>query len=117
VNCRPSVLEFGAVGREIIDRLVMLLLGARLVMTRLELLLLGVRFVTTLLDVFLLELRLVIVLLELLLLKFRLDEMLLELLEEFDLDIDLDEAAGLETCRLELLDLLLERLLAAKTGS
>jgi hypothetical protein len=103
VICRPKVLEFGAVGREIVDRFVttlfdmLLLLGVLLVMTLLELLLLlGVRFVTTLLDILLLEFRLVIDLLELLLLMLRLDEMLLELLEEFDLETDLDE----EACRL-----------------
>ena len=139
------MLEFGAVGREIVDRLVTtlfdmlllllgerfvttrlellptgrltVLLGVRLVMTLLELLLLGVRFVTTLLDILLLEFRLVIDLLELLLLTLRLDEMLLELLEEFDLETDLDEEAGLETCRLELRDPLLERDFAAKVGS
>ena len=62
--CRPNVLEFGAVGREIVDRLVttlfdmlLLLLGERFVTTRLELLptgrltvLLGVRLVMTLLE-------------------------------------------------------------------
>jgi hypothetical protein len=46
--------------------------------------------------------------------------MLLELLEEFDLDIELDVEAGLETCRLcwlEPREPLLERDFAAKASS
>ena len=102
--------------------MLLLLLGERFVTTRLELLLLGVRLVIDLLEMLLLGVRLVIdllemLLLELLLLTLRLDEMLLELLEEFDLETDLDEEAGLETCRLELRDPLLERDFAAKVGS
>jgi hypothetical protein len=121
----------------------MLLLGVRLVIALLEMLLLGVRLVMALLEVFLLGVRLVIALLELLLgvrlvmallellllefrlavtrLELRLDETLLELLDEFDLDVDLDEEDDLEDCRLcwpELLDLLLlDRVLAPTTGS
>jgi hypothetical protein len=56
-----------------------------------------------------------------LLLELRLDEILLELLEEFTLGAALGAEADLEALRLELLDLLddllLERLLAANTGS
>lgn len=151
VICRPNVLEFGAVDRELIDRLDMLLLGAllvialldmlllgarlvialldilvlgaRFVMALLEILLLGVLFIVDLLEMLLLGARLVIALLELILTELRLDETLLELLEEFTLGAalgagaDLGAGAGLEACRLELVDLLLERLLAAKTGS
>jgi hypothetical protein len=142
VICRPSVLEFGAVVRELIDGLDMLLLGALLVMVLLEMLL-GARLVIALLDMLVLGALLVIALLEILLLGARLvmalpgllfelrlavtrlelglDEMLLELLEEFDLGADLDEETEPEDCRLcwpEPPDLLLlERLLAAKTGS
>ncbi|OHB85321.1 MAG: hypothetical protein A2Z38_06980 [Planctomycetes bacterium RBG_19FT_COMBO_48_8] len=130
VICRPSVLEFGAVGRELIDRLDMLvLLGTRLVIARLEMLELGVLLVIARLEILLLGVRLVIALLELLLelrlavprLELRLDETLLELLEEFTLGAALGAGAGLEACRfclLELLDLLLlDRVLAAMTGS
>jgi len=130
VICRPSVLEFGALVRELIDRLDMLLLGARLVMALLEMLELGVRLVMALLEVLLLGVRLVMALLEVLLLgvrlavirlELRLDETLLELLEDDDLEFALGAGAGLEACRLcllELLDLLLlDRFVAAKTGS
>jgi hypothetical protein len=174
VICRPNVLEFGAVERELIDRLVMdllvmLLLGVRLVMDLLVMLLLGVRLVMDLLVMLLLGVRLVIDLLVLLLLVMALLEMLgdrlvmllldmlllgillvIDLLDELllemlllgallivdRLELRLDETllgrlddgldgalgagAGLETLWLDrpgLRDLLLERLLAAKTGS
>jgi len=136
VICRPNVLELGAVGRELIDRLDVLLFDDRLVMALLDILLLGVRLLMDLLEVLLLGVRLVIALLELLLLGVRLvmallellllelrftvarlelrrDDTLRELLEVFALGVDLDEDDDLEDCRLELLD----RLLAAKTGS
>ncbi|MFC1794108.1 hypothetical protein ACFL3Q_11040 [Planctomycetota bacterium] len=97
VICRPSVLELGAVVRELIDRLdvlllellllviallELLLLGLRLVMDRLEVLLLGVRLVIARLELLLLGARLVIDLLDMLLLGVRLvmdrlDELLL----------------------------------------
>jgi len=166
-----GLLELGTDVRELIDRLEVLLLGARLVIALLEILLLGARFVMalleilllgarlvilllvmllllgallvmllllelllllgallvmTLLEVLLLGVRLVIVLLELLLLgvrlvvtrlELRLDETLLERFDD-DLEVDLGAGAGLEACRLELLDfLLLDRDLAAITGS
>jgi hypothetical protein len=146
------VLEFGAVAREFIDRLVMLLLGARFVMALLDMLVLGVRliidllvmlvlgarFVMARLDMLELGARLIIDLLEMLelgirpivglldmlptgrltaLLELRLGEILREMLEEFTLGAALEAAADLETLRLELLDLPLERLLAANTGS
>ena len=143
--CRPSTLEFGAVDRELIDRLDMLLLGARLVTALLDMLLLGARLVMTLLELLLLDDRLVTALLEVfllgvLLVTARLDMLLLELLrlgallivdrldvlldetllDRLDddlLDEDLAVEDDLDDDRLELLDLLLERLLAAKTGS
>ena len=142
------MLEFGAVAREFIDRLVMLLLGERFVIDLLVMLLLGVRFVIALLDMLelgerlmidllvmlllgerliidllemlLLGVRLIVDLLDILLLELRFDEILRELLEEFTLGAALGAEADLETLRLELLDLLdlpLERLLAANTGS
>lgn len=168
VICRPNVLELGAVDRELIDRLDVLLFDDRLVIALLDMLLLGLRLVMALLDILLFEVRLVMVLLDILLLgvrllmdllevlllgvrlviallellllgvrlvmallellllelrftvarlELRLDDTLLELLEVFALDVDLDEDDDLEDCRLELLDLLLDRLLAAKTGS
>lgn len=93
-------------------RLDVLVLGARLVMALLEMLLLGARLVMALLEMLLLGVRLVIA---------RLDETLLELLEEVGLDVTLGADAGLEACRvclLELLDLLLlDRFVAARTGS
>jgi hypothetical protein len=91
--CRPSVLELGAVGRELIDRLDMLLLGARLVTTLLDMLLLGARLVMALLELLILGVRLVTARLELML-----DETLLELLEEVDLGAGLGAGAGLEAC-------------------
>ena len=102
-----------------------LLLGIRLVMALLDVLLLGVRLVMALLEVLLLGVLLVMARLELLLLgvrlELRLDETLLERLDDDDLDVALGAGAGLETCRLcllELLDLLLlDRVLAANTGS
>jgi hypothetical protein len=123
VICRLNVLEFGAVERELIDRLDMLLLGVRLVIALLDVLVLGVRLVMALLDTLLLDVRLVMALLDMLLLvvllvialletlllgvrlvvtwlELRLDDTLLELLEEFDLGVDLDEEAELEDCRL-----------------
>jgi hypothetical protein len=142
--CRPSVLEFGAVIRELIDPLDMLLLGALLVIALLDMLLLGALLVIDLLDMLLLGARLVIALLEILLLGARLviallemlllgvrlvtarlelmlDEALLELFEEFALGAGLGAGAGLEACRLcwlELSDLLrLDRDVAANTGS
>jgi hypothetical protein len=121
------VLEFGAVAREFIDRLVMLLLGERLIIDRLVMLLLGVRLIIERLEMLLLGVRLIIERLEMLLLGVRLviallDEilLLLEMLEEFILGAALEAEADLETLRLELLDLFdlpLERLLAAKAGS
>ena len=105
----------------VIDLLDMLLLGDLLVMDRLELLLLGVRLVIDLLDKLLLELLLLGVRLAVTRLELRLDETLLERLDDDDLDVALGAGAGLETrrlCLLELLDLLLlDRVLAAKTGS
>ena len=80
VICRPSVLEFGAVVRELIDRLDVLLLGVRFVITLLEVLLLGVRLVIALLDVLLLGALLVMTLLEVLLLGALLVITLLEVL-------------------------------------
>ncbi|MHC4323720.1 MAG: hypothetical protein ACYSUX_05555 [Planctomycetota bacterium] len=115
-----DLLELLLGARLVIDLLDMLLLGVRLVIVLLELLrlvidllelLLGARLVIVLLELLLLGVRLVIVLLELLL-----DEILLELLDD-GLDGALGAGVGLETCRLELLDLLLDRVLAAKTGS
>ena len=142
------MLEFGAVALEFIDRLVMLVLGVRFVIARLDMLelgerlmkdllvmlllgvrlivdllvmlLLGERLIIDLLDMLLLGVRLIVDLLDILLPELRLDEILRELLEEFTLGAALGAEAGLETLRLELLDLLdlpLERLLAANTGS
>jgi len=102
--------------RLVIDLLDVLLLGVRLVMDLLDVLLLGVRLVMDLLEVLLLGVRLAVTLLEL-----RLDATLLELFEELGLDVALGAGAGFEACRvclLELLDLLLlDRFVAAKTGS
>jgi len=122
-----ALLEMLLLGaRLVIALLEMLLLGARLVIDRLEMLLLGVRLVIALLEMLLLGARLVMALLEMLLLGVRLviarlDETLLELLEEVGLDVTLGADAGLEACRvclLELLDLLLlDRFVAARTGS
>ena len=107
VICRPRVLELGAVDRELIDRLDVLLL---------DWLLLILSEVEGLLELLLLELRLDVTRLEL-----RLDETLLERLNDDDLDVALGAGAGLEACRLCLLELrdllLLDRVLAAKTGS
>ena len=124
---RLLVLLLGV--RLVIDLLDMLLLGARLVIDLLELLLLGVRLVMDLLELLLLGVRLVVTLLELLLLgvrldvtrlELRLDETLLELLDD-DLDGALGARVGLEAgrlCLLELLDfVLLDCVLAARTGS
>jgi len=120
--CRPSVLEFGAVIRELIDRFV-----ARLVITLVELEVF--LFVIALLEMLLLGVRLVIDLLEMLLLGVLLTDDRLELLldetrleERLDTDLDgaLRAGADREALRLELLDLLelrLERDLAANTGS
>jgi len=136
VICWPSVLEFGAVIRVLIDgldvRLVITLLElevllfvmallevlgliVRLVMARLELLTLGVRLVILLFDMLLLGVLLIVGRLVL-----RLDETLLERLDVLALGAALGAGAGRETLRLELLELLelrLERDLAAKTGS
>ena len=130
---RLDVLVLGA--RLVIALLEMLLLGVRLVIALLEMLLLGARLVIALLEMLLLGarlemlllgVRLVMALLEMLLLGVRLviarlDETLLELLEEVGLDVTLGADAGLEACRvclLELLDLLLlDRFVAARTGS
>ena len=104
------MLELGAVGLELIDRLDELPPGARLDIDLLEILLLGVRVEMDLFemlrlgvwldmdlpDVILLGVRLVMALL----LEFRLDEMLLELLDDDGLDDTLGAGAGLETCRL-----------------
>lgn len=119
VICRPNVLELGAVGRELIDRLdvlllemlllviallELLLLGVRLVMARLDLLLLGARLVMDLLELLRLGALLVMVLLELLLLGVRLDmDLLDELLLGVRLVTDLLELRLDETL-LELLD-------------
>jgi hypothetical protein len=111
--------------RLVMARLDMLLLGARLVIALLDILLLGARLVIALLETLLLGARLVIALLETLLLgvrlvTLRLDETLLELLEEFALGAAFGAGAGLEACRLcrlELFDLLLDRDVAARTGS
>jgi hypothetical protein len=73
------------VGRELIDWLDVLVLGARLVIALLGLLL---------------GARLVIALLEMLLLGVRLIMAWLELLEEVDLDVAIGAGAGLEACRL-----------------
>jgi hypothetical protein len=94
VICRPSVPELGAfdlptdeetVGRELIDWLDVLVLGARLVIALLGLLLGAL---------------LVIALLEMLLLGARLVMAWLELLEEVDLGVAIGAGAGLEACRL-----------------
>jgi hypothetical protein len=91
----------------------LLLLGDRLVTLLLELLLLGALLVTDLLELLLLGDRLVTLLFEL-----RLDETLLGRLDDDLLDEDLAAEDDLEDCRLELLDLLLDRDdLAARTGS
>ena len=74
------LLVLGAVGRELIDRLEMLVLGARLVMALLEVLVLGVRLVIAPLEMLLLGARLVMALLEMLLLGARLVMDLLEML-------------------------------------
>jgi hypothetical protein len=90
-------------------------------MALLEMLLLGARLVIALLELLLLGVRLVIALLETLLLGALLVVTRLELLEEVGLDVALGAGAGLEACRvclLELLDLLLlDCFVAAKTGS
>ena len=106
--------------RLIVDRLVMLLLGVLLIVDLLVMLLLGVLLIVDLLEMLLLGVRLIVDLLDILLLELRLDEILRELPEEFILGAALDVVAGLETLRLDLLDLLdllFERPLAAKTGS
>jgi hypothetical protein len=108
VICRPSVPELGAfdlptdeetVGRELIDWLDVLVLGARLVIALLGLLL-GALLVIALLEMLLLGVRLVIALLEMLLLGARLVMAWLELLEEVDLGVAIGAGAGLEACRL-----------------
>ena len=115
---RLLVLGAVGVGRELIDRLDMLVLGARLVMALLEILLLGARLVIALLELLVLGVRLVIALLEMLVLGARLviallellllgvrlviarlDETLLELLEGVGLEVALGAGAGLEACR------------------
>ncbi len=158
------LLVLGVVDRELIDRLDVLVLGARLVIALLEMLLLGARLVMDLLELLLLGVLLVIALLEMLLLGARLVMVLLELLRlevlllgarlvmlrldvlllgvrlavtllellllgvrlavtrlELRLDVVLGAGAGLEACRVCLLELrdllLLDRVLAAKTGS
>jgi hypothetical protein len=125
-----ALLEMLLLGvRRVIDLLEMLLLGVRRVIDLLEMLLLGVWRVIDLLEMLLLGARRVIDLLEMLLLEIlllgvllidrlelRLDEILLERLEEFTLRAGADR----ETLRLERFDLLelrLDRLLAANTGS
>ena len=100
------MLELGAVGLELIDRLDIdlldidlldiLLLGVRVEMDLFEMLRLGVWLDMDLPDVILLGVRLVMALL----LEFRLDEILLELLDDDGLDDTLGAGAGLETCRL-----------------
>lgn len=112
-----DLLELLLLGARLaIDLLEVLLLGARLVIDRLDVLLLGVRLVVTLLELLLLGVRLAVTRLEL-----RLDETLLERLEGVGLDVALGAGAGLEACRVCLLELrdllLLDRVLAAKTGS
>ena len=100
------LLVLGAVGRELIDRLELLMLGARLVMARLEVLilldwlLLIPSEVEGLLEMLLLGVRLVMALLEMLLLGARLVMAWLELLEGAGLDVTLGAGAGLEACRL-----------------
>jgi len=74
------LLVLGAVGWELIDRLEVLVLGARLVIAPLEMLVLGVRLVIALLDMLLLGALLVIARLEMLLLGARLVIALLEML-------------------------------------
>jgi hypothetical protein len=104
----------------IIDLLEMLLLGVRLVIDRLEELLLGVRRVIERLDELLLETLLLGALLIVDRLELRLDETRLEERLDTDLDDALRAGAGREALRLELLDLLelrLERDLAANIGS
>jgi hypothetical protein len=75
-------------------------LGVRLVMALLEMLLLGVRLVIALLETLLLGVRLVVTWLGL-----RLGETLREMLNEFDLGVATGVETGLETCRLDWLEL------------